>query len=531
MSIISTGRKLSEPAGRYQPRYSGNYHDIDKIMTAVTSEARAELNDYCQVVASGTPLNMVELFKQINGKALTTIKRKPDGRVTVTGFLFPNSDTPAKILQGSREQMIRVTTAGILQETIKRAGTQVRSAMILDSEYNQQVGTRARREAEEAVNAISTTIHTPDGEREVSKIDSGNAVNNLVYRQIIDHEWLKTIKGIYSDNRSDQALTFYNATIKNRIAVNQVNQDQPNVAKYYITFLARERCKMRARETPEKITRAVREDTGLNGYAWRLFTKYGTPWINGITHESRKNQEERSSLLTDLYGTLAAVNAGNITSEKTHHVYRTAITSANCRENSWTQGDPEKARLHVIKEFVKTPGTPENSYQLHTVIDALEWYIENDLPWRQTNWDAYLRRSKQWHAMILEVRDEEQTEQLRNQQWNSLVKNHTRRDLEARAVDNGYDLMLAGKRLHNCIASYTKKCAAGNSRIFLIIRKGKDEIGAAELTRPAGRKRWSRGQVQIRGQKKPGEAAIRLVEEICAKYNEAESAVTEKTEG
>ena len=384
--------------------------------------------------------------------------------------------------------------------------------------------------------------------------------NQEIYRRIkelFDPDLMAAVRKARSHqqpgyDRNAPCLDSYNNAVPSRPAFTAVMRDNPALARFALTSILPLDQYRQGFANPEEITRATRQTLGLSGPRWTIFARLGA---NPISPQvSRKDQivnnatgaiphepdtiilnPDSIQALARAVETIHQANRPGADNASARHLidqYRsTAVMAHNAAEQkAWTHGDPWRRWVQLAGQFLDQTDDKNIQNELRTIVDAFRYHLDNDLPWRPTDWPALVRRAERWHDQMNRKRSKEYLDSLRQANWDSLIADFQERLLTAQAVTNGFRLHQVALHMHNCLTSFVTRCQNGTARIF-VLNSPRGEIEAAvELRRDSARTQdWQVGQIEKRGRLAPSSPHQTLARHLCRAYNEAQRQQTQNT--
>ena len=244
-------------------------------------------------------------------------------------------------------------------------------------------------------------------------------------------------------------------------------------------------------EHPSQIISQARRALGFTNPQWRYFSKA----FSAISH----NQLAMASLpnIQLACQALADANRPDADADQLQNLSKYTHRHDFFKNTQWRQGDPWKAWINLLNQFLAPSQLPHPYRQLSFITDALQYHVNENLPWGHGNWDILLQRAERWHNRIIQANPRNRhnilSDEGKKSRWESLIGPTTIDGFNFSPVLTGPNLASTGEKMGNCLGSYWHSCAAGLTKVFTISTE--DRLKAAvELVYSNGT--WSRGQIE-----------------------------------
>ena len=198
----------------------------------------------------------------------------------------------------------------------------------------------------------------------------------------------------------------------------------------------------------------------------------------------------------------------------------------NFHEATWPQGNPWRAWVNLIARFISEDGQLKLYDEFVNISDALRFHVAEGLAWGPGDWPTLLGRSDRWHRQNFRYNGRSRyglPPEAEGVEWDS---NLAQADIDGTlftALTTPQALLNAGERLGNCLATFWRKCANGESRIFSAQLDPTHEA-AVELLNHG--RHWLVGQVEAPRQGKPPQALRAAARKLATAYQAAQDTRT-----
>ena len=346
---------------------------------------------------------------------------------------------------------------------------------------------------------------------------TNNQLKGIIQSKFIRKEYSELCLGHSSWYQDQDPIRAYNQAALNHRVFQQVKQDSKHVLQFYQLATISQTGPPHKLSSADELTRRVQEMSGLDGAAWRCFTRVG--W-NAIWNADQQQEMEELQMG---FNALAEANRPQAPDTAIRMVAGETANHRFFRNAQWRHGDPWAAWVHLINqnlgEHPPGPHGLDPRGELRNVADALRWHIEHEQPWGLTDWESYVRRSDRWHREISMRNQREMDDAIRTASWTSTLGPVQLKDISASPVNTATHLHDLGREMNNCLGTYWKKCLEGTDRIFSIWKE-KKLLAAGQITRRGDG--WTVGQVEGPGRNRPSQEARAAMRRVCTMYEEAE---------
>ena len=220
-------------------------------------------------------------------------------------------------------------------------------------------------------------------------------------------------------------------------------------------------------DSPGQIITAAKRHMNLEGAAWRKFLAYPISQL-------RINEFGPNDFATKLCRLLAKIDApmpsATVVGSLRFHFtdYRGAARRASLEK--FQHMIALLARASVRMQGMKGASQRQLVNRIPEVVDYLNQMRSDHVEVRARTWGGLLKRSDRWHRDMAHQRLDQQRLKLLAKGpvvcWNSLVPATEIGEVRLTPLTSPLDLVSEGTTMSNCVASYSRQCAEGNSRIF-----------------------------------------------------------------
>ncbi len=478
----------------------------------------------------GARARTLEILVNRDNPAFISIRRKSDG--TIHAFSHGRPQQDRKLLSAynqEREEMYTWIRAELLAGVAKKTGG---AQDIMDTVYETTNRLFSTRPAlQKTVEKIAQeAVHGQGGWKDGMSFRTGlDSALRAAHAELgsvgkmLDPRTMETAKLVMSEGYTGPHPTpnVYNWVHLNRTVIRKLEKATPGILQYYVSRCWDPQAEP-ARLHPGEIIRAVREQTQLTRSEWRAFCRIGPAMF--LQEAEFPPDEQQPSTLRLICRAAAEANQPQANANR---LCRIAYMGYQCRfyhDAQWEAGDPWKAWVNLVSRYLN-PGRPtivpehlvdtreyynKEAGDIRRTEDALRNHVERQIPWGAGDWATLEARSERWHTEMHGQGERapqqdpygnpaEMSQQDQAAAWDSALGKFWEKDLTATPITTGPELHRLGEEMNNCLSSYTRRCQAGESRIFHITRNGQS-TAAAEITRtggPAGRrKKWKLNQME-----------------------------------
>ena len=202
------------------------------------------------------------------------------------------------------------------------------------------------------------------------------------------------------------------------------------------------------------------------------------------------------------------------------------------KELSAAENRPELWEIwqHVCRRFMhgidlaSVPYTGRWPVDLAGAADAYLAALQNGTTWpRSPTWHHYFLRSQRWHRGVLVRQEELNKTAVANLTWSMPLPRQEQAKTGRRAVPLGTPTLLAeyGRAMGNCLGNYSRRCAAGDSRIYAFHEKDGEIAAAAEFHHRPGEP-WRLSMVEGLGRAAPPPWVRPWARQLAERINELE---------
>ena len=478
---------------------------------------REKLGDWTIFDYRNLPRPTLRLFINPRGRAAASIARTRRGTLITRGTRETRDRDPRFWYASLSSQLRDSLRADTMRWAMRTSPTRQFFRHLTDPYGYRQIKKAMTRAVDDAIAGAMNTANRNGEPVPNPRKGTEDKIVRIIQRRITDPATEGERAESFNPHSQQNPVWQYNHIVINRDLFRQMKQEAPMVLAYYFRNHGRDpRAPQTRFASPAQVTSLVQQETGLEGIAWRLFTRTG--W-----NQSPAGQDEGMAIA---FRALAQANRPNAPTEALRTVLRRHDSNLFFHDARWDHGDPWRTWVHVVNRFLHAreldPRANETN-ELAQVADTLRWHVQEQQPWGPADWETCLRRSQRWHEEQLNDREEASMKK----SWQSLLDDFSLGSLTASPITNGRDLASLARTMGNCLATYIDRCQAGTDRIFTL-RKDEGLLAAGQIyqartNRPGEGESvaWSAGQIEAPGREDPGEEARQALQEIAARYQEA----------
>lgn len=450
------------------------------------------------------------------GTPVNSLTRNTDGTLTFKAYGDPIDHT----INFKKEELTTPFQNSLSQTFLTAAYQELGAeaiAILYDDAHHRQVANALKSALKSiANNTLKPTKNTTDGQS-VSLKNVVAYLNKAAKRYMINTKSLTLANRLFHPDQAPNSTgklttSQYNTVVMNADIFSALLQTAPNIIKHYCIHTFKLHPEPQRFNHPGQVVQWVKEQTGLSKPEWRVFCRI-TPKPPDIRDLQYTQEETKLGA-----SALAAANRPEAPPKLLNFVFHRTWHHSNFKNAEWTQGDPWKAWIAVINQFLK-PQDPEPSIlDFSDVTDALQHHVAANLPWGPANWQTLLHRANRWQRQNQQGRTQDAL-LARTSHWDSLIDQYSTGNYTFKAATTGLELAETGTIMDNCLGTFWRYCFHNQSRIFTV-HQADELIAAAEIRNYKGA--WTPGQVE--GPHRSGLPATihQAVRELALAYQRAE---------
>ena len=367
--------------------------------------------------------------------------------------------------------------------------------------------------------------------------------SNQISRQVrlIFDKDVKDVMDSYSTYswRMYPHLNLYNFFALNAASFQKVYGTSPLVAYYYLKKCVSSQTDDFVKPSvvkPSDIVRWVKKELDLPDDLWKVFAKLpsGSNSLMNIAFDYKRDMFTALRFIRDVNVPFPPPGMSEDRRIRMAEILSTAISNIGKLERyekgtDYAHGDERELFVHIVVSFLKNP-MPDNRYGYHggvyAVLDALDGYVEENRQWGRTDLEGYRRRSNRWHLEQQYGSTRAEAEKDRDKNWESNLVEATINGWKFTSVTNGFDLVMLGGKMGNCLRTYVNRCVEGKYRVFDIQNvKDEGQYGAMSIRWNAFKDthEWVVDQVEGSDYRKAPQSLREAALQIPALYNTHQS--------
>ena len=419
-------------------------------------------------VKSTPDLLRMELMVDGQGQAALALTREQDGRIRTEPEIIGTASHPQGLhidAQRLQSDVVRSLAREALDTVTDRRHPQDE----LDA-LHQSLIPKVKEILEQNMAPGECRYHTLD--------DAAKGFINIAKNRLADRD---TIAETTRFNGGKWNLNVYNTLRSNREVLGQAHETARSVETWFKDRAVNDPTREWHTGSVPEMVQDARASTGLKGAPWRVFLE-----LEGLRPSFRGHPEDT----TFLCRLIAKANRPGADPQR----ILTAMAMSPARQTLAGNEDAFDAWTRVVNRFLALPGETQGDEKqdLAQISDAITLLGEIGEPfqWSQNNWEGHVARARRVDSDVYEGRLGPGSDQ----EWPVALRELPGRRFRFRAATTPREMAFWAKEMHNCLASYTGGCRAGNDRVFIATDPDDRPIAALQLRLEGGR--WQCVQTQ-----------------------------------